>query len=166
MLQNQIKKIRQENKMTQKELAEILHIAPNTISQYENLSREVSLSCFEEILDVLGYKLTIEPKEIENPSDIYNYIEMSEEEHLAKISEIYEKNKAVRDSITEGSILVIDKSLRFKLEYKKLEELGFSKTVNINDFKKILKKLMNIYQLLFEYGLIIHQATLFANKDF
>lgn len=48
-----IKEIRLERKLSQRELAASLKIAPNTLSQYENEKREPDLKTLEHIADVL-----------------------------------------------------------------------------------------------------------------
>lgn len=49
----ELKRIRKELKMSQKELAEKIHVQPNTLSQYENGKRSMSVDMYEEILSIL-----------------------------------------------------------------------------------------------------------------
>lgn len=49
----ELKRIRKELKMSQKELAEKLHVQPNTLSQYENGKRSMSVDMYEEIYAIL-----------------------------------------------------------------------------------------------------------------
>ncbi len=40
-----LKDLREDNDITQKEIAEMLHIRQNTYSQYENEQRQIPISC-------------------------------------------------------------------------------------------------------------------------
>ena len=40
-----IKDLREDNNLTQKEIAEYLHVKQNTYSQYENEQRQLPISC-------------------------------------------------------------------------------------------------------------------------
>ena len=44
-MMNRIKDLREDADLTQRELAEYLHIKQNTYSQYENEQRQLPLSC-------------------------------------------------------------------------------------------------------------------------
>jgi len=50
-MSNRIRELRQDKKMTLKELGEALDLAPNTISQYETGKREPKLERWQEIAD-------------------------------------------------------------------------------------------------------------------
>lgn len=58
MFSEQLKKIRKENKLTQKELAEQLNIAQSTIAMYENGKREPDAANLQKIAD--HFKVTID----------------------------------------------------------------------------------------------------------
>jgi transcriptional regulator with XRE-family HTH domain len=48
-----IKLLRMKNKMTQKQLAELLQVEPNTIARYENGKRNVSAMTLKELSRIL-----------------------------------------------------------------------------------------------------------------
>lgn len=58
----EITKIRIENNITQKKLAELTGISQPNIARFEKNNHSASLSTTIRILDKLGYKLTIEKK--------------------------------------------------------------------------------------------------------
>lgn len=57
MLQNEIRRLRKAKGMTQKELADKLHIMQHALSQYETGKRTVSLEMFENILQALDVRI-------------------------------------------------------------------------------------------------------------
>lgn len=58
----QIVKIRQEEKMSQKEIERLTGISQANVARFEKNTHSASLSTVIKILDALGYKLTIEKK--------------------------------------------------------------------------------------------------------
>lgn len=57
-----IKRLREEKGMTQKELAKLLHIEQHSLSQYETGKRRISLEMFEEIINALGMDMHLQFK--------------------------------------------------------------------------------------------------------
>ena len=51
---NKIRELRKEKKLSQKELGELIHVAPNTIAGYESGIREPNLEKLQKLADVLG----------------------------------------------------------------------------------------------------------------
>lgn len=58
----QIVKIRQEEKMSQKEIERLTGISQANVARFEKNTHSASLSTVIKILDALGYKLSIEKK--------------------------------------------------------------------------------------------------------
>lgn len=54
MFGNRLKALRVDNDLTQKELAEILHINRSTLSNYENIGREPSYTLLVKISNYFG----------------------------------------------------------------------------------------------------------------
>jgi transcriptional regulator with XRE-family HTH domain len=73
-----LKKLRKQNKLSQKELGKIFHAAQNTVSQWENAIKMPSYEIIEEIADyfnvTVDYLLGREEKPSENPNDLSNKI--------------------------------------------------------------------------------------------
>lgn len=53
---------RKQCNMTQQELADKLKIKQNTLSRYENKTRQVPFELFSKSMDILGFKFKIEKK--------------------------------------------------------------------------------------------------------
>lgn len=69
-----LKKLREERHMLQKELSELIGVAPNTVSNYEQGSRLPKYKTIEKIADVFGvttdYLIGITPKKENSLDDI------------------------------------------------------------------------------------------------
>ena len=59
-------KIRYESKLSQRDLAKRIGIAQSTIARMEKNMHSMSIGNFTKLLDVLGYKLEIVEKKVEN----------------------------------------------------------------------------------------------------
>ncbi|MEO1942648.1 MAG: helix-turn-helix transcriptional regulator [Campylobacterales bacterium] len=58
-----VRQLREENDLTQEELAEMSGVGKVVISRLENgNTRQVSIHSFAKILDTLGYKMRVVPK--------------------------------------------------------------------------------------------------------
>lgn len=57
MIGNEIKKMREKENLTQRELSERVHLAQNTISQYEKNNRAVNSDTLKDIAETLGYDI-------------------------------------------------------------------------------------------------------------
>lgn len=49
-----LKDLREDNDMTQQELASLLHIRQNTLSQYETGQRQIPLDCLIRLSEIFG----------------------------------------------------------------------------------------------------------------
>lgn len=61
-MQDKIRELRLRHGLTQTELADKLFISQHALSQYENSKREVTLSFFEKLLDVLNVEMFLRDK--------------------------------------------------------------------------------------------------------
>lgn len=59
-------KIRYESKLSQRDLAKRIGMAQSTIARMEKNMHSMSIGNFTKLLDVLGYKLEIVEKKVEN----------------------------------------------------------------------------------------------------
>jgi y4mF family transcriptional regulator len=60
-----VRERRRELKITQSRLADISNISKNTIYKFEKGQNNPSLKVVEQLLDVLGLELSVQPKSIE-----------------------------------------------------------------------------------------------------
>jgi y4mF family transcriptional regulator len=60
-----VRERRRELKITQSSLADISNISKNTIYKFEKGQNNPSLKVVEQLLDVLGLELSVQPKSIE-----------------------------------------------------------------------------------------------------
>lgn len=71
-LGNKIRKYREENKMTQKDIAEILEVEPGTISKYESGILEPSIESIKRLADTFGVTIDELLKDDDEKFDIAN----------------------------------------------------------------------------------------------
>jgi transcriptional regulator with XRE-family HTH domain len=69
-----IKKYRQQNNMTQKELANLIHVEHSTISNWERGKRKIDIETANKLSKILGFSLD-DSSQVENNNAIYKSIE-------------------------------------------------------------------------------------------
>ena len=62
-----LKELREENQLTQTEIAEILHVKQNTYSQYENRHREIPLDMIIKLADFYDVSIDYLLSQTNNP---------------------------------------------------------------------------------------------------
>ncbi|EAG1721829.1 helix-turn-helix transcriptional regulator [Listeria innocua] len=86
----QIKKLRKKNKITQKDLAKKLGVAPSTITNYETGFRSANQDILFELAEIFGVKIDYFFPNSENDSDTLN---LRERELISNYKKLKETDK-------------------------------------------------------------------------
>lgn len=161
---NNIKKIRKEQKLSQKDMAKILNLPCSTYSNYENNNREPSAKILKKIADVLNVDikdiLTLNLKNKTNGYDRYlsddvNKIEPME--HLIKLCQFQIKFNEFMDSNTDikESLKIAIKNNTIPLTYISNGEDNLDLTND--EFMKLTDKILKFIK--FELNSLMSQKS-------
>lgn len=141
-MSNRIRELRQDKKMTLKELGEAIGLAPNTISQYENGIREPKLKTWQKLADYfdvsIGYLQGVSSDDTEK-----EIIEKYQKRLIRDLDLIID---GVKDGAVENSMLPSRNIAPFLAGIelsKKVTE--FSKKIALMPFKPMTEKELHEY---------------------
>ena len=115
-LGNKIRKYREENKMTQRDIAEILEVEPGTISKYESSILEPSIESIKRLADTFGVTIDELLKDDDEKFDIanVNVLEiLKEQKEMNLKGNLYHNTQiifAYNTNHIEGSKLTVDQT--------------------------------------------------------
>lgn len=115
-LGNKIRKYREENKMTQRDIAEILEVEPGTISKYESGILEPSIESIKRLADTFGVTIDELLKDDDEKFDIanVNVLEiLKEQKEMNLKGNLYHNTQiifAYNTNHIEGSKLTVDQT--------------------------------------------------------
>ena len=126
MIGNEIKRMREKENLTQRELSEKVHLAQNTISQYEKNNRAVNSDTLKDIAETLGYDI--------------RFIKKSNgtiQKCIIKCFNHYDLTKEMKEAILKETN--IDINFEFELASDGNLDLFINHTFNKKEVEKLIK---------------------------
>lgn len=107
-----IKRLREEAGLTQKELANKIYIEQHSLSQYERGKRRISVEMFEEIVNALGVEIELKYRHISNPVPVTVNVEA--EKNFNTWNSMEEACPGWIIEMTGGQVYVASRNIRTK----------------------------------------------------